>query len=484
MKPEHALPPRPPAARDMFCNRTLNLRAIRAIGYDMDYTLVHYKIAEWERRAYEYLQQKLGEAGWPVAKLEFQPELTMRGLILDMELGNIVKADRFGYVKQAFHGTRRMAYDEARAAYSRTLVDLADSRWYFLNTFFSLSEACMYLQLVDLRDAGAFGGEVMGYRRLADMIRRSLDQTHAQGRLKAEIIEQPDRFVELDEDVPRTLLDQKEAGKRLLVITNSEWLYTQAMMSYCFDPFLPGSMTWRDLFELVICAARKPAFFSERGPLYEVVSDDGLLQQVVGAPNVGGVYVGGNVTLIEEYLGLSGSEILYVGDHLYADVRLTKDILRWRTALMVRELERELEAIHGFREQQDVLNALMAKKEELEYRYSQLRLMHLRADGDPRRRQEVEAAMLELRSGLERLDTDIAPLAHQSNRLFNEDWGLLMRAGRDKSHMARQIERYADVYTSRVSNFLFQTPFVYLRSPRGSMPHDPTVGPGWAAPDQ
>ncbi len=40
-------------------------------------------------------------------------------------------------------------------------------------------------------------------------------------------------------------------------------------------------------------------------------------------------------------------------------------------------------------------------------------------------------------------------------------------------NLARQIERYADIYLSRVSNFAFHTPFVYLRSPRGSLPHDP-----------
>ncbi len=47
-----------------------------------------------------------------------------------------------------------------------------------------------------------------------------------------------------------------------------------------------------------------------------------------------------------------------------------------------------------------------------------------------------------------------------------------MRAGTDKSHLARQIEASADVYTARVSNFLHYTPFVYLRSDRGSLPHD------------
>ena len=98
----------PSAERRIFCNRTLNLRAIRAIGYDMDYTLIHYKVDEWERRAYVYLRQKLVELGWPVEDLDYRPGFAVRGLIIDTELGNIVKADRFGYVKRACHGTRQL----------------------------------------------------------------------------------------------------------------------------------------------------------------------------------------------------------------------------------------------------------------------------------------------------------------------------------------------------------------------------------------
>ncbi|MFO0593177.1 MAG: 5'-nucleotidase domain-containing protein, partial [Polyangiaceae bacterium] len=94
----------PPPGRDIFTNRTLNLRGIKAIGYDMDYTLVHYKVGAWERRAYEYLQEKLHAQGFPVADLKFDENFVIRGLILDLELGNVVKANRFGYVKQAFHG--------------------------------------------------------------------------------------------------------------------------------------------------------------------------------------------------------------------------------------------------------------------------------------------------------------------------------------------------------------------------------------------
>jgi len=31
----------------VFCNRTLNMRSIRAVGCDMDYTLIHYDVRAW-----------------------------------------------------------------------------------------------------------------------------------------------------------------------------------------------------------------------------------------------------------------------------------------------------------------------------------------------------------------------------------------------------------------------------------------------------
>jgi hypothetical protein len=49
----------------------------------------------------------------------------------------------------------------------------------------------------------------------------------------------------------------------------------------------------------------------------------------------------------------------------------------------------------------------------------------------------------------------------------------------DKSLFARQVERYADVYTSRVSNLLYATPNGFLRAFRSPLPHDQVdVGSG------
>ena len=60
----------------------------------MDYTLVHYRVDRWEEKAYTYIKEKLIEEKWPVETLEFQPTLMVRGLIIDMELGNVVKGQR------------------------------------------------------------------------------------------------------------------------------------------------------------------------------------------------------------------------------------------------------------------------------------------------------------------------------------------------------------------------------------------------------
>src|SRR5262249_46653886 len=137
-----------------------------------------------------------------------------------------------------------------------------------------------------------------------------------------------------------------------------------------------------------------------------------------------------------------------------------------------------VDAIEAFRPRETVLAARMREKAALEAAIERARLLLQRrrlgygppvADGEA----ELETRIQTLRTELLELDAQIAPLARESGAVSHPRWGLLTRAGNDKSHLARQIERYADVYTSRVSNFLATTPFAYLRAPRGSLPHDP-----------
>jgi hypothetical protein len=311
------------------------------------------------------------------------------------------------------------------------------------------------------------------------MVKTTMDEAHLEGALKAEIIAAPERFVDLDPLLVQTLLDLKHAGKKLFLATNSEWHYTRAMMGWTFDPYDGGTFDWRDLFDLVIVQSKKPAFFEQQRPFLEVV-DDETTRELDGPLRKGAVYKGGNAHAVQEHFGCAGGEILYVGDHVFADVHISSQLRHWRTALVLRELENEVRAERDFAEGQHELDRLMAEKQQLDAEQAAMRLALQRREHGQTMPQEValppsgiQERLKAIRAASDALDQRILPLVRASGQVGHPVWGPVMRAGGDKSRLARQIERHADVYTSRVSNFLHLTPFGYLRAHRGSLPHDP-----------
>ena len=122
------------------------------------------------------------------------------------------------------------------------------------------------------------------------------------------------------------------------------------------------------------------------------------------APLVPGIYQGGCADLFEKSFGLSGEDILYVGDHIYGDiVRLKKDC-KWRTALVIEELGDEIEKTRKVKPFQDQIRKLMGQKYPLEEK-----LVRLISD-------EIEKAPLTTRNTLtrfkKRLSRWIARLLH------------------------------------------------------------------------
>ena len=468
--------PEPAPERRVFANRTLKMKAIRAVGYDMDYTLTQYKADAFEELAFSHASSRLAQLGWPVETLSFDATSTARGLVVDQDLGNLVKATRFGWVVRAKHGSRFLDHEEIRSAYMGTHVDLSEDRYVLLNSLFSLSEASLFAQGVELLDAGMLPGG-MGYREVFAAVVDAVDQIHADGTLKKGVLAEPGRFISLDGDIVASLLDQRASGKLLMLITNSEWSYTSKIMTHTFDPFLRGGDTWRDLFELVVVSSSKPGFFTSSNPLYRVVDEErGLLEPHFGPLDSGGVFYGGNAQLLEESLGLIGDEILYVGDHLYGDVHYSKALRRWRTALILQELEAEIHALAEFAPTQARLSGLIDERQQLETRLGAQQLAHLRAAegyADPLGpREDHLASISETEAELSRLDKQMAPLKDQAGRVQNRGWGTLTRAKQDKSLFFGQIERYADIYTSRVSNLLFPGPYATFRMERLALPHD------------
>src|SRR5215213_2693866 len=97
----------------IYVNRTLNMKQIAAIGFDMDYTLVRYDSDAFEEMTYKEMKKKLIEVkGYPdvINDLKFQFNLAIRGLVIDKPNGNVLKLSTYSKVKHAFHGLKEMDF--------------------------------------------------------------------------------------------------------------------------------------------------------------------------------------------------------------------------------------------------------------------------------------------------------------------------------------------------------------------------------------
>ncbi len=77
----------------IYVNRTLNMKQIAAIGFDMDYTLVRYDSVAFEEMTYKEIIKKLIDVKkYPalVKDLKFNFDLAIRGLVIDKPHGNIL----------------------------------------------------------------------------------------------------------------------------------------------------------------------------------------------------------------------------------------------------------------------------------------------------------------------------------------------------------------------------------------------------------
>ena len=457
-----------------FANRDLDLNQIKVIGYDMDYTLVHYHVDKWEEKAYEHtLNYLVQEEGWSSLKhLKFNPNITKRGLVLDLKLGNILKVDEFGCVNLASHGLRQLSSEEVKELYSSTLVDLSDPYYVFLNTLFSISTGCLYAQLVDELEKKNIETPV-SYRSIFETISKAQRLAHLEGKLKTDIITKPDEFVDLDAKLPQALLDQKSAGKKLFLATNSEWFYTNHMMRYAIEPFLGGA-SWQDLFDLIIVAADKPNFFGTSQKIFEVDTKHNVLKPHFGKLT-SKVYYGGCAPDIENHFNVPGREVLYVGDHIYSDINIAKKSRRWYTALVLRELEKELSDLDTFQEERELISNKKEEQNILDKELSKLKLLKLHKEKEEssyKELSEIRAKINDLETKILSCEKEIDSKTRLLKQKVNSPWGFLMRVGNSRSLIAKQIAKHADIYASRVSNFLEATPYRHFRSKPALFPHD------------
>jgi hypothetical protein len=174
-----------------------------------------------------------------------------------------------------------------------------------------------------------------------------------------------------------------------------------------------------------------------------------------------------------------------VGDHIYGDILRSRKSSLWRTCLVVEELERELRWLTGHREALAELSRLEALRVRLEdaiasHRIAlnqvERRLDREATDGErpplEAERRRLKGELETLRRALRESEARLGGVATGLEAGVNPVWGLTFKEGNENSRFGEQVEDYACLYTSRVSNLAFYSPMERFRSPRATMPHE------------
>ncbi|KAH9692979.1 cytosolic IMP-GMP specific 5-nucleotidase [Citrus sinensis] len=457
--------------KQIFCNRSLNMKNIVAVGFDMDYTLAQYKPETFESLAYDGTVRKL------VYDLGYPEEVCLL-IVYACVINNM---DRHKYVKVAYHGFREMSKEEKVEAYGNTLIrDAFDEPDYALiDTLFSLAEAYLFAQLVDFMDNNpGKDSKSTDYVRMYKDVRAAVDLCHRDGTLKQMVAKDPKTYINEDRSIVPMLKMLRESGRSTFLVTNSLWDYTTIVMNFlCGSHTLDGGITrnsdWLQCFDVVITGSAKPGFFHEdnRANLFQVEPESGMLLNTDNGtpmPQVGDIspglllkekngtcriFQGGSVGHLHKLLSIeSSSQVLYVGDHIYGDILRSKKVLGWRTMLVVPELEREVELLWELRDLRKKLHLLRNERDLIEDQIHHLK-WSLKSEGI-----DVD----EQRKMCTRMD-DLE---------FHKVWGQLMKTGYQNSRFAHQVERFACLYTSQVSNLSLYSPDKYYRPSEGFMPHE------------
>jgi len=218
---------------EVFCNREINMQQIRAIGFDMDYTLAQYNLA-FELLAYDGAKQKLVDTlGYPSAVAEFEYDSTYfrRGLVIDKERGNVIKMDRHKYVRQAYHGFSPLApavRKELYMASSEHIPLYTESTFVNIDTLFLLVDAYLFAQLVEYKDRHPTQIK-HSYATIYAHIRQCVDLCHRDGVIKDRVAENPGGYIIPDPGMVTMLEQYKESGRKTFLVTNSLWEYTDVV---------------------------------------------------------------------------------------------------------------------------------------------------------------------------------------------------------------------------------------------------------------
>ena len=316
------------------------------VGFDLDNTLLRYKLSEMISLEYDVLSRYLVEHKGYSAKYLLRPlkddlDFLQKGLITDFARGNILKISFDGYIGKAAHGTRMLSETEiaevygedrkwnATSKFCRDLLiawqgDLSTEMRTLLD-YFDMPSSLAFARIVDSLDAKNGNKPLERYDiwpDILDGLTEMFQREHFQNDRSAyfaEMKRNPAKYIHVTNDNVRNWLKQLKKEKTLFLLTGSHIDFANLTATYALGE------NWQDLFDIVVCFAKKPGFFSGQRP-FKALNGFEETEQTVAADELklGVTYSQGNWNDLMHCLSVKTKtdkpKVLYVGDNLLQDV--------------------------------------------------------------------------------------------------------------------------------------------------------------------
>ncbi|KAI8098731.1 HAD-superfamily hydrolase [Halteromyces radiatus] len=394
-----------------------------------------------------------------IKDLQFDPNFAIRGLHYDFNNGWLMKIDNMANIQlNTVHVGREPIRNKNEVVDLHRGLHIAPdylrNNMFQLNDLFSIPQACI---LSDVLQYFRENGISFHPRYLCDDVSHAARILHIGsrltgmgGRLHASINKDIAKYLDPSPKLVEYLQHLRKGGKKTFLMTNSTLPFIDVGMTY-----LTSSPDWRDLFDCVIVSAGKPDFYHSRRPFRRTREPT---WDAVQRFEPGEVYQGGNLNDFSKLTGWSGQRVLYFGDHVYSDLVDPTVQQGWRTGAIIHELAEEIE-IRNTPSYRHTLSWLLRLEQLL--KEAQSYDEHKRPDG--------------LRGVIEAWRAERACVRLELKIVFNRHFGSVFRTHNNPTFFANKIRKFADIYTSSITN-LNEAPQDYVFYPnRTYLPHERVV---------
>ncbi|KAJ6255428.1 5'-nucleotidase domain-containing protein [Anaeramoeba flamelloides] len=315
----------------------------KCVGFDLDNTLIHYNKQNFSKLLYDsFTKYLVKNKNYPqyLNDQSFQPERCVKGLVVDVPNGNLVKINSNLEIVKALHGNKFLNRKSLLKTYGSTpqLKDFSEriSRWHgCISSYNEMAGGCCFSQMVELNEqmCGKFGTCEELFQDLFGAIVNNFENLSERGYFPTFCSNLSHYIYDNSEQLIQLLDYLKSANKKIFLLTNSPPLISEVTLTH-----LLGN-NCNKYFDLVLNSARKPNFYIPKmcGPLLDAKTNKKTTLKM------NGIYKFGNAHQLMKFFNVkSPKEIVYFGDSAISDIQDSKKNCNWTTVSIIEELDQQV----------------------------------------------------------------------------------------------------------------------------------------------